>query len=267
MAQLLIKTLLVSAFLMGTAQAISPLKKVKQVNRLQTPVFLCHNEDDRIASSELPVGRVLLPGEPYGCTLTLIGKSCAVSAGHCLSTFSEAHFNVPSSEAWEIKYPHPNDIYQVEKDSVTLENKNVGNDWAVLRLAPNSNTGLYPGEAQGFLEVATQYPEIDEMVRVSGYGRSYQDNGAELNYAQQTGTGPLRGYDENLNTLFHRANTSVGSSGSAIVSLQSNKIVGIHTHGGCSGEYGVNYSTFLLSHQKALEAVQACLQWEEDHLY
>ena len=49
--------------------------------------------DDRVPSSLPKIGRLLgKMSDPGGCTVTMISKTCAISAGHCDSTFGIAQF-------------------------------------------------------------------------------------------------------------------------------------------------------------------------------
>ena len=56
---------------------------------------ICGSWDDRRPSFDRKLARVQKSQAKSGCTLTLIGKSCAITAGHCKRHFVEAHFNVP----------------------------------------------------------------------------------------------------------------------------------------------------------------------------
>ena len=66
--------------------------------------------------------------------------------------------------------------------------------------------------------------------------------------------------------ILHRVDTQGGNSGSSIINESTQKIVGIHTHGGCFTMGGTNIGTLLANHDKAQEAIKSCLQWEEENL-
>lgn len=224
---------------------------------------ICDNQDDRLPSYKQPIGRVLAVGAPAGCTLTMIGSSCAVSAGHCRSTFEEVHFNTPLSRNGEIQFPRDEDIYYVDTESIEYVFRGIGQDWAVLRIEPNELTGSYPGDVQGYLEMAEFMPQEESIVRITGYGTA---RGEDVNFAQQTHTGPITGIDASRTTIRHRADTTGGNSGSSVVDEETGLIIGIHTHGGCWGRSGANASTLYAENEAMQEAVKACLNWEEENL-
>ena len=223
---------------------------------------ICGMTDDRIPSTNPKVGRIQQPTARAGCTVTMIGKVCAVSAGHCYSTFGVAEFNTPPSRDGRIQHPEPKDIYQVDLSSVVYENGGYGNDYAVLRLKANTETGALPGELQGTYPVDFSKPSAGTEVRITGYGADSRD--ADRNFAQQTHTGPIQRISGQ--TMYHRADTMGGNSGSSIINEESGGIVAIHTHGGCSSRGGANASTLISGHSKLEAAIRACLKWEEDNL-
>lgn len=224
---------------------------------------ICDNSDDRVPSFKEPIGRILENGARAGCTVTLIGSTCAVSAGHCLRTFEDVHFNTPLSRNGRIQLPAEEDIYQVDQDSIVYENTGIGRDWAVMRINANEITGMLPGDVQGTLSVSYDQPEVGDIIRITGYGTA---NGDDVNFAQQTHTGPITSLDFEGSAIRHRADTTGGNSGSAVVDERTGKIIGIHTHGGCWGRSGANSSTLFSTHTAMQEAVRSCLQWEEDNL-
>lgn len=218
--------------------------------------------DERVLSSTPEIGRIMKPTEAAGCTVTMISRSCAVSAGHCTSTFSQAQFNTPPSRGGRVVFPAESDIYQVDKDSIVYTNGGVGNDYAVLRLKPNKHTGMLAGDAQGFFEVGLNIvPRKGDMISITGYGR---DDEADRNFAQQFNAGEVESVSGT--TLRHRADTMGGNSGSSVIDVESGKIIGIHTHGGCSSRGGANSSTLLAKHTQFKAAIKACLDWERDNL-
>jgi V8-like Glu-specific endopeptidase len=223
---------------------------------------ICGQQDDRIPSFNPKVARVLEIGAPAGCTMTMIGRSCAISAGHCMATFEAAEFNTPLSSNGRIQHPAKEDIYMVDKSSIVSKNSGVGNDYAVLRLKANSITGNLPGDLQGHYNVSFVLPKAGDMVRISGYGADRNDN--DRNFAQQTHSGPIENLTRSI--MYHRADTMGGSSGSSIIHENTGKIIAIHTHGGCSSRGGANGSTLLATHKAAKAAILKCLKWEKDNL-
>lgn len=236
------------------------------VSAFAAPKTICGENDDRDLSWNPKVARILKRGDIAGCTVTLIGKSCVVTAGHCKVTFEIAEFNTPASRNGRIVNSRPEDTYEVVQESVKFKNGGVGNDWAVLRLDKNSITGKYPGELQGHYEISSSFiPKQGDTVRITGYGRDAQD--PIRNFAQQTHTGPVYEVDVAGSAMEHRADTMGGNSGSSVIHEETQQIIGIHTHGGCSRrDNSANASTLIASHSDFKAAIAQCLQWEEDNL-
>lgn len=225
---------------------------------------ICGRSDDRVPSTNPKVARIQQPTARAGCTATMIGKVCALSAGHCYSTFGVAQFNTPpSGRDGRIRIPAPKDIYEVDRSSVVYENGGYGNDYAVLRLKPNAVTGALPGVVQGTYPVDFTRPARGTILRITGYGADSPD--PTRNFAQQTHTGPV--YRISGQTLYHQADTMGGNSGSSIINEETGGVTGIHTHGGCSSRSAsANASTLIAGHSKLEAAIRACLQWEEENL-
>ena len=102
---------------------------------------ICGETDDRTPSYNPKVARSLgSMTAPAGCTITMIGKTCAISAGHCHTTFGFAEFNTPLSADGRIQHPDQEDIYEIDKSTLQYANRGQGNDWAVVRIKPNSIT-------------------------------------------------------------------------------------------------------------------------------
>lgn len=220
--------------------------------------------DDRILSTNPKVARILKVGARAGCTATLIGKSCVISAGHCNSTFVIAEFNTPESRGGRIQSSLPEDRYEVISDSIVYKDGGYGNDYAVMRLNKNALTGKYPGDVQGNYEVGTELvPVKGDMIRITGYGRDASD--PIRNFAQQSNFGPV--YEVNGATLKHRADTMGGNSGSSVIHEETGKIIGIHTHGGCSSSRSsANSSTLIAKRPEFVKAIKACLAFEANNL-
>lgn len=214
--------------------------------------------DDRVPSSNPKVARSISKmTDAGGCTLTMISKTCAISAGHCGSTFGLAEFNTPASRNGRIQHPAPEDIYPVKVLNKVYNG--LGDDWAVLKVAPNAKTGALAGEQQGFYEVTFDAPAVGETVRITGYGLDQSD--PERNLAQQTHTGDIVRLEGNI--MYHIADTMGGNSGSSIIRESDEKIVAIHTNGGCHSRGGSNSSTMLSKNPKLKEAILACLSSEQ----
>lgn len=201
----------------------------------------CGPVDDRVLSDEASRGRLL----DIGCTAFIFStESCFMTAGHCLSFAANVvEFNVPPSQGnGNLQHPGPEDQYTVDSASREFVIGAIGNDWGLFRVFANSNTGLMPYEAQGeFVELDTMLPELPENIDLVGYG---VDNGVD-NQVQQRSVGPITSISGGgAPAVFHRADTEGGSSGSAIISETTGKVIAIHTHAGCTtGGGGSNAST------------------------
>ena len=196
--------------------------------------------DDRVASNHPFIGRIM----PIGCTGWLIGGGAILTAGHCIAASTQTvEFNVPPSQSDRTTVSPPvQHQYPVNAGSIVSVNGGIGNDWAIFRVNPNSNTGLLPHSAQGgsFALSNTANPA---QVRITGYG---VDDGA-ANQTQQTHAGALT---ENSTagaasaTLRYTADTMGGNSGGPVIVEGGGDVaIGIHTNGGCTGTGGANAGT------------------------
>lgn len=218
-------------------------------------------QDDRVPSRNLKVARGLGKiTDTGGCTLTMISKSCAISAGHCRAYLGLAEFNVPASVGGRIQHPSKEDIYQIEDSSVVHEYTGIGNDYAVFKVKPNAITGRYAGDVQGFYTVSFKAPVIGDEIRITGFGLDRSE--PTRNLAQQTHTGLVSKITRGSSALYHKADTMGGNSGSSIIVEGTQTIVGIHTNGGCSSRGGQNAATMIAGHTKLTKAIKACLASE-----
>ncbi len=104
-------------------------------------------EDDRITAQDAAVGRI----RPVGCTGWLIANGAILTAGHCTNGGAGTRmrileFNVPPSrEDGSLRVAAVEDQYPIDTSSIE-HGLGVGNDWAVFRALPNSQTGLLPAQ-------------------------------------------------------------------------------------------------------------------------
>lgn len=245
---------------------------ITSVSTMAKNKSICGPSDDRVVSTNPKIGRLLenRSGDG-GCTLTMISKSCGVSAGHCYSVLGVAEFNTPLSTSSGIGHPEESDVYDIEKASIKYKNGGPGNDWAVFKVKPNSVTGEFAGTVQGTYQVSFDVPEVGETLRITGYGL---DSEPTKNLAQQTHTGSLVStgtasrvddeeddwYGRPYSTMNHTVDTMGGNSGSTIIRESDEMIVGIHTHGGCSTFGGENQGTVIAKNPEAVAAIKACLE-------
>ncbi|HLK97072.1 MAG TPA: FG-GAP-like repeat-containing protein, partial [Hymenobacter sp.] len=214
---------------------------------------ICGAADNRVASANPRVGRIM----PIGCTGWLVEGGIFLTAGHCISPNTQTvQFNVPASQADGTPVAPPvQNQYRVIAESINSQYTRggpVGNDWAVFRVLPNTQTGLMPAAAQGatFQLSNTANPA---QVRVTGYGvdgpapRFGEDRAPRnaQNQTQQTHVGTLF---ENtggpaLGVLRYNADTQPANSGSPVIVEGGNTAIGIHTDRGCTANGGTNAGT------------------------
>jgi V8-like Glu-specific endopeptidase len=211
------------------------------------PETICGSADDRTASADAAVGRLRTPADGV-CTGWLISSGAFLTAGHCTAV-TVLEFNVPASDPdGTINVAPPEDQYAVNAfvfeavpDPGNPPNTYPGQDWMVFSVAPNTETGLLPGEVQGAFYRISQ-DDSPASFRVTGYG---SDMGVD-NATQQTSTGTNEGEtveDPNWVLWEHRVDTQGGNSGSPIGLTGEPLAVGIHTHGGCTTDGGANSGT------------------------
>jgi V8-like Glu-specific endopeptidase len=223
------------------------------------PKTICGG-DDRTFSNVKEVGRAVKPEAEIGCTLTMIGKSCAVSAGHCWRDLQIIQFNMYLEK--EKLISSAEDTYLVDQDAKIISDVGEGRDWAVVRLQRNTITGAWPGDIQGSLPVnMTASPQVGDEVSVTGFG--WISTTHMKNSPQQSHIGRITSMYKSI--IGHEVDTMGGNSGSSLVNAQG-EIIGIHTHGGCSPRGGHNKATLLYRSESFKKAIHECLEWEKTNL-
>ncbi len=248
------------------------MKLLTILSLLSLPVIannktICGSTDDRIPSSISEVGRLSDSRTGNGgCTVTMISNNCGITAGHCLPVIKFAEFNTLPSRGGNVQRSAPEDIYEVDRSTLKYKNNGPGKDWAVFKLKKNEITGKSAGEAQGIIPVSFEVPRVKTALTITGYGIDRSQ--PTRNLAQQTHDGALEKvgvYDSwtgrtNETVLEHSVDTMGGNSGSAIVTTRTQKVIGIHTHGGCSRYGGFNQGTLISKHVELKSAIRACLR-------
>lgn len=230
------------------------------LNCFAKPQTICGPTDDRRLSFEPTIGRLSEEDGNKGCTVTLIGNSCALTAGHCKRVLIKAEFNTPESYDGKPMPSAKEDVYYIDQGSIISQDDGPGKDWAVLKFTPNQHTGKLPGQVQGYKNVSFEKLKKDLRVRITGYGYDSKDSSA--NFAQQTHTGRILsvgGIFFDRTVLSHTVDTMGGNSGSTIVNENTQEVVGIHTHGGCRKTSGSNRGTIISRHKELKEAIYRCL--------
>ena len=194
---------------------------------------LCSDDDRRVASNDLRVGRSM----PVQCTAWLIEDCarCLLSAGHCASATEVMQFNVPLSNSdGTLAHPPPADQYAVDQTSMQYKSESGGRDWAYFGCFANVNTGLTPGERQGEafeLFVPSTLAPGKDVLRVTGFGVTSPPVMPNLNQAQKTAVGPF--IDRFFHVLEYQVDSTPGNSGGPVILESMGMAIGIHTHSGC----------------------------------
>ncbi|MFO1077273.1 MAG: hypothetical protein U1E73_06050 [Planctomycetota bacterium] len=205
---------------------------------------ICGATDDRVLSTDPRACR----NQPTGCTSWLINdcNHCLLTAGHCAAGLQVIEFNVPLSTAsGSIQHPPPTDQYAVDQASLqTNGGLGVGNDWTYFGVFANSNTGLFPHQANGgqaFDLLPTPPPVNGQTIRVTGYGSTSSPVSPTWYLVQKTHAAPYSVFSGT--TVQYVVDTTGGNSGSPVFLDGTNQAIGIHTHGGCTTTSGVNSGT------------------------
>ncbi len=223
----------------------------------------CGGTDDREISTHPAIGRMLKSMESLsGCTGTMISNHCMISAGHCYDYAQLVEFNTPLSKLGKLVHPPVEDIYSLDR-VIDYSRRGIGDDWMVFKLKKNAVTGEIPGIKQGILPLSLSTPKLPFMVEIIGYGA---DKRLNRNFAQQRATGFLTELESM--SLRHTVDTQGGNSGSAVLEIHSQSILGVHTHGGCSptDDTGANAGTFLHENANFQAAIEQCLSEEQDQV-
>jgi V8-like Glu-specific endopeptidase len=225
-----------------------------------SPKSICGLKDERVLSDVAQIGRVSLEGKNYGCTITMISSSCAITAGHCLDVMEVAQFNTPESINKIPQAAKKEDQYKVIKSSIKHQDLGPGTDWMVFKLAANEFTGKKAGDVQGHFSFSKISPTKLQKITITGYGSDSDDS--KGHFSQQTHDGYVLGFPEGIiNTaLAHSVDTMGGNSGSTIRDYHTGDILGIHTHGGCHSTGGANEGTLIYKSPELVNAIIACLR-------
>lgn len=212
------------------------------------PLSIC-GSDDRTPSKDKRVARVVLNGSFCRCSAFLISsQNCFATAGHCYGNLSILNmlveFNVPLSDKdGNCQHPPVTDQYHWKgSNKVLWKEDGLGDDWAVFLTEKNSMTNKHAGQAQGAWFQFGQVPAVNSSVRVTGYGLDLAPDPTQ-NQIQQTNAGPLIEHDGTV--LRYRVDTKNYNSGSPVMDAQSDRVIAIHTTGGCKPDSDSNKGTWI----------------------
>lgn len=169
------------------------------------------------------------------CTATHIGNGYVLTAGHCFWAGPVVSKNLPcigTTISWGVrKNLSPYLISVCER--IVFAQHNITNDFAILKVSPIPETAIN-------LELQRKAQAHDEITIFS------HPDGQSLHWSKTCVIEPMTIFPSE--TMPYRCDTSLGSSGAAIIDTTTNKVVGIH-NGGALTEPGVgmNYGTFLIN--------------------
>ena len=222
---------------------------------------ICGETDDRTLSYIKEVGRAADLTDLVGCTVTLISKNCAITAGHCLPKVKKFSFNVPQTKEGKVQESQAEDIYLIDPSFIKYKENGEGDDWAVIKLLPNNETGLYPGNVQGYLPVQTKDSvKLGQRLLIAGYGSDITD--PDGHFSQQVHHGSVKkigGFFSSASRIGYDIDTMGGNSGSSLILEDSQEIIGVHSHGTCEIWGPYNEGTLISKNKKFKEAISACL--------
>jgi len=204
----------------------------------------CHNggADDRVSSNDPAIGRVVkaTSGSNTSSTAWIASNGALVSAGHAasnLDAFNFVEFNVPLSNSdGTFNHPPPSDQYIVDDNSIIYDQGGAVRDYAIFNVFPNSNTGLFPAQAQKAF-YRTSKDLNPSTVRITGFGADFDPQGTgslscdnSHNKTQQTHSGPAsEGGTAGNEVWSFQVDVQGGNSGGPIIANGTNYSVGIIT--------------------------------------
>lgn len=225
---------------------------------------ICGPSDDRINSFNNKIGRL---SKVYfetgslshsGCTVTLISDKCGISAGHCKSVLQVAEFNTPMSNSkGKPQGSSLEDRYDVEIKSIKRKYSRAY-DWSVIKFRPNAITSKFPGEVYGYYDVDFSSVNKGTQISITGYGQDKEN--LKKNFAQQVHFGEVTSIGKFAPFLYHNVDTTIGNSGATIINTKTQKVIGIHTSGGCKNDGGENHGQYFYKIQELQKAISECIE-------
>ncbi len=264
----------------------------EESNTARNPTLLlaCDGLDTRVPSDDPAVARTINEWSgvryPGVGSAWLISNGAVLTAGHTSGHYLRAiEFNVPPSlvDGTPV-FSHPNNQYPINQSTIRREQgPSCGDDWGVVEVFPNSNTGLFPAEAQNAfhrISYGSTYAPGTTM-RTTGYGYDQSPlgehtitiserhvNGITIvdtthwykNTASQTLQTDLGPYTSG-STKLHRARTDIrqGNSGGPMIHETSGLAIGIVTHGN-----GLDHTEDSSAYPNVYVFCNACAQSFDD---
>lgn len=170
-----------------------------------------------------------------GCTVTHIGNGYALSAGHCFWSPPKLTENVNCDDIkiqWGFFENAP--AYMVSRcEMILFEQRNSVNDFAIIKVSPIPKTYVE-------IELNRKAQQGDDITIFS------HPNQKPLHWSKNCIVEKVLSNLFSPETLQHKCDTEPGSSGAAILDVNTLKIVGIHNGGRTEGQVdGMNYGTYM----------------------
>ncbi len=200
--------------------------------------------DNRALITDNRLGRIFGFGGGIGTGFAINDTNrFFLTAGHVQpATGSVITFNNPPSlPDGSVVVPPPADQYAIDPASVQRQT-GTGTDWCYFGVFSNSTTGLQPAQAYsaGNFTLAAAAPAVSgQMLRITGFGQTDGFNlPFEQSFVSKTDTGA---YLSRGVTINYTVDTTGGNSGSPVLDLSTDRVIGIHTLAGC--DFGGNAGT------------------------
>lgn len=184
---------------------------------------------------------------PSACTATHIGNGYVLTAGHCFWATSELQRDQACDDL-SIEWGKRDGLepYLTSKcEKIIVQQTDELNDYAILKVSPAPSVSIAP-------EMKRRAATGDTLTIFS------HPNELPLYWSQLCGVERLSHPDLPPNSLQHKCDTNLGSSGATLINVLSLKIVGIHD-GGINGvdtatdpqllpvSTGMNFGTFIMN--------------------
>ena len=223
---------------------------------------ICSEKDSRVQAYQKPIARISKVGSHSGCTATLIGTNCAITAGHCEDHLFKGEFDVPNSIDGTGQPSSLENTFTIDQSSITYSEDGRGNDWAVFKFNNNEITSLAPGVVFGSYEIELFEPKTQtDLLRIAGHGMHWRDNSLSYTLLSATGFADYIGYSEEGRSLLnHYIDTTPGTSGATVINTKTNKVIGIHGQGGCGSRSIWNSATLIKGNPSLQNAISKCLE-------
>jgi V8-like Glu-specific endopeptidase len=212
---------------------------------LATAKSIC-GDDSRVLAHNDRIGKIQTHANSSKvCTATLIGKNCALTAGHCTHLLKRVYFDT--------------EVYEVDEQSIIASERDINRDWAVFNFRPHPLLKDYPGERRGFYQVEFSRPIIGAEISIAGFGEDRRWGGKH-NYHLQMAYGSIHKLEDPLlgPMIIHDVDTMGGNSGSAIMTTDQ-RIIGIHILGDCGqNSMRKNMASLVYDDNELHKALSVC---------